>query len=501
MNTTLTEHETVPSDIATHASVDHDSTESDFQVATIWRTLGKRKWLIAGLAIVGAIIGFVLGSLATRMYTATATIEVNKLTESPLGVSNLNGLPEPYGSGEEMTAALLTDQAELQSATVAMAVIDKTGLLSAPPYSTLLAQGGRSMASLPRKQREQVLQMFSSHLKVALEKDTKLIDVSFSDPDPERAALVANEVIESFTHFYAETRNTASEASAKLLTAQLADLRAQVLESEQRVSDYEQQTGIIGSPEGANSASGPAAVSVVTDRLVDLNHSLTVAEIALNQKAAILRVIESQNPEAVMNVSANMAGANAEGTSLTAAYSADIGLLGALRQQRSTISLQIATLSNTYGSKSPSMVDLHAQLDEVNQQIAAVLARIRRTAQSEYDVASANEQGLLQMIAKQEQQVTKMTVSSNQLMVLQQEATSRRKLYQDLYAKLQESSVAANMNASNITVVDPARPPVSSTPKTRNAVGEGLLIGALAGIFSAFLLDAADTRLSAPETL
>jgi capsular exopolysaccharide synthesis family protein len=156
----------------------------------------------------------------------------------------------------------------------------------------------------------------------------------------------------------------------------------------------------------------------------------------------------------------------------------------------------MAARANLLGDKNPEIVDDRAEMKELDAEAAAELQRIRKRADSEYLLAQQNEDGLRQMVAAQQQQVNTLNIGSNQLLVLEQEANSKRNLYQELYAKLEQADVSNGIEASEVAVIDPARAPIAaSSPKTVRNVATGLVVGALLGIFAAFLLDYSDDRL------
>jgi capsular exopolysaccharide synthesis family protein len=82
--------------------------------------------------------------------------------------------------------------------------------------------------------------------------------------------------------------------------------------------------------------------------------------------------------------------------------------------------------------------------------------------------------------------------------VLSQEAYSRKRLYEDLYSKLQEANVSAGIKATNITIVDPARPQtVPVSPKRLPNLEAGIAVGFLLGLLLAFTVDRLDSTVIA----
>ena len=100
---------------------------------------------------------------------------------------------------------------------------------------------------------------------------------------------------------------------------------------------------------------------------------------------------------------------------------------------------------------------------------------------------------------KSDSSTTKLNEKTVQFAVLSQEANSRKKLYEDLYTKLQEANVSAGLKATNITIVDPARSQsVPVLPKRRANLALGMLFGIFVGLSSAFAIDTLDRTVSDP---
>ena len=444
-----------------------EADRADFQVFDAWRTLRCRWLLILILAVVGAVLGLLASRLAVPMFSATATIEVNRQSDSPIGVSNLTATPQQFGSSEEMISTLLTQQAELQSARVGLAVIDQLHLApvflhprktNAQPPSGLLSHADQ----------ERVLAVFESRLKVSQVKDTKLIEVTFTDSDPQRAAEIANDVVNTYVTTYAQARSEASTRTAALLSAQLADLRGQLLASEQRVSDFKRQTGVLSTDTGAaqENSLNASADTVVANRYIELDRALTAAEIARVGSQAAQR----------------------DGGPLASAT--DSSLLIQLQQQRAQLMLQQAAGVNTYGSNSPKMKELNAELAEVDAELGTERQRLRIVTAEDLRRAQSNEEGLRALVKRQQAEVTQRTAGGDQLRLLEQEANSKHALYDELYAKLQEAAVSNAVRSSTTTLVDPARAPVlKSSPATMRNIATGFVTGGLLGIFLAFLFD------------
>jgi succinoglycan biosynthesis transport protein ExoP len=481
----------------------------DFQFREMFQILRRRALLILAMAALGLLAALLITAKTKKMYSATATVEINPPIDLGPSFNDLSGLgANAAGDSEGVALELATQEAIINSGSVALAVVQQLNLAAAPPYSIpddaktnnspLGRERGLPLSEAPLQQ-ERVIQIFGQRLQIALVHDTRLLSITYTDPDPALAAKVANAVTAAYTAEYSKARLAASAQAFSGLTEQLADLKAQVFDNERKVSEYERKTGLVTpaiTSQGASGSIVTGADTVSMTRFEELNRELTAAEVVRIAREEIYRMTLKNDPDLVLGAAASQLATNAGPSTVLAAGSSDLALLGSLREQRSRVSLQEAANLTKYGSKNPFLINLQNEAKELDKQIHGELVRIVDRARSDYDLAKANEDGLQAQVASQQQELTRVSGDANQLLVLEQEQLSSRQLYQDVYTKLEEARVAAGLRTSNVTAIDPAR--VSSAPSKpvpiRN-VALGLAGGLALGVFFAFLLDMLDDSL------
>jgi len=487
----------------------------DLELRDLVLLLRKRKTIILAGLVLGMALAAVIVLFAQKKYSATATIEINKSSQNALGLPDLSGITSTLGDSDQMSADLLTEQAVITSDSTALRVIETLKLDMAPLDASLLGrfstetEPGLSLERAPRR-RERLLAAFKSGLKVEPVKGTRLLEITYTDTDPNRASAIANAVIDAYINDYTQARYQASSKVSSWLTGQLADLKDKVEQSQAKVDAFQRQSGLTGMTV-STSADGPrsglaelssSADNVPLQRLVELNRDLTNAEVSRIAKEAIYRMTETQDPDVVLGIGTSALASGLALDSPVAAGSQDLTLLHQLRQQRAQLQVRLAANGARLGPKNPLMIQLETEAATLDTQIRTELERIRARAKNDLDLATLAESGIQRQVAAQEQTVNKVTEKADQLVLLQQEALSSRAIYQDLYTKLEEASVAAGVKASNITLIDPARSPGHpSSPKPLKAIAAGALAGLLVGLFVAIAWDYFDDSISVPEQI
>lgn len=464
----------------------------------------RMNWIAASVAI-GILMAVVITIMTRPVYEATAIIELNKSGGGSLDLGLGNVLSQQV-DGDEM--GLLTDQqtetAILQGDSLALAVIQRLGLASQPPF--LAKTGEISEKGLPLDEapqtRTRMLSIFESGLRVTPIRGTRLIQVTFRSRDPKQAAQIANALIDAYKNQYLETRYQATSEASEWLTKQLSDLKTNVEDSEKKLTDFEKESGILSlnmvpTDTQGNSVGEGQIHSVVIQKLDALNTELTAAEANRIEKEAIYRLVQSANGDVILGLEKDPLAMQSNSTVLT--QGGGLSNLQQLRQQQNELQITLATASATYGANNRHLRELQTQMHALDEQVHQEVQEIIKRAQVDFQLAKQTEDELSKRFDQQQAAASKLNEKMVQFAVLSQEAFSRKKLYEDLYTKLQEANVSAGLKATNITIVDPARSqPVPVKPRRQSNIALGMLFGLFVGLSTAYAVDSFDRTVSNP---
>ena len=493
--------------------------EAELEFGEVLAGLLRQRYILLGFVLLGLLGGLLAAVTAKKTYSAAATVEFTQPSTRALGLDDPSSAGE-LSSLELLNTELKTQVSEITDDDTTLAVIEQLQLDKQKPYAIPANLGNRDLLGRERglplerapHQRERVIKLFQAHLNVDVVKGTRLLNIAFTDGDPVRAAEVANAVVAASISQTSGRRHSAFSQVSTWLTDQLASLKQRVEDSQGRAEDYASanekdlagMTVSATGPTGRNGQAQPttASESVPVSRLLTLNNELTNAQVARIAKEAIFRVAQTGDPEAVLSI-ANSSLVTGQGAdSSLAPGNGGLALLQRLREQDVQANVQMATAATKYGVKNQVMVEYHHQQAAIQSQMQAELQRIRDRAHSDLELATRAEDGLRQQVTAQQGEVSQWTTKADHLLLLQGEAASSRELYQDLYAKLQESQFAAGIQASRVAVLDPARAPTSpSSPKRLTDLTLGLLVGLVLGFIAALALELLDDSLHSEEQL
>lgn len=469
----------------------------------------RRRWkaVIITAAVVSALgtAGYFLIA-AYSAYSATTIIEINKDDPSDNDAAHSNG---PTLTPDDIKDEVQTDINILQTDdSLALAVIKKLNLAKERPFKKVVDPGEKNKPfdEAPRT-RDRMLDVFHSRLKVDSPSDTRLITITFKISDPLLAATITNTLAKTFIDDSLSRRQLSIERSSAWLQHELGDLKKQVEESEQRLADYERNTGLAGIElTGSSNGDGTSSVSVtpqntVTARLLTLNQELTAAEANRVSTGAVYHLVESQDPEAVLGLGP-MSVSNGNGGASGSIMPEGINLVSALRAQEADLEQQLAASTVKYGSNNPRRIELQHQIDELKRQMQSELERIRSRADSNYNYAKLNEDAIRGQFTKQEAAASEMADKSAKLQLLAQEAFSNRALYQGLFSKLQTSMLASGTRATRIDIVAEAIPAgLPNVPKLSAYFVATAAIVIFFGISAGFLRESLDETVRTTQDL
>ena len=445
------------------------------------------------------LVAAVVTMMMKPEYQSTATIELNKDAGGSLDLGLGDSAAQQLGAGGDLTTDLQTETAILEGDSLALAVIQKLGLASAGARDP---EAGLPLDDAPRR-RSQLLGGFKSHTRVKPIRGTRLIQVTYESRDPRQAAQVANALIESYKSQYLQSHYDATSEASDWLTRQLASLKANVEDSEKKVTDFEKATGIISLQTGSGGESkggggGDGIHSVVLQKLDALNAELTVAEANRIGKEAIFRLAQTGSAEVIVGLGNDPVAA--QGNSIVLTQGGGLSNLETLQQQQTQLKLSLADATTTYGVNNRHLKEIQAQIAALNEPIHEEVQQIIRRARTDLELARQTENALRAEFERQQVAASKLNEKTVEFAVLSQEASSRKKLYEDLYTKLQEANVSAGIKATNITIVDPARSQSAPIrPRPGSNLGLGLLLGVCLGLASAYTVDSFDRTVSDPH--
>lgn len=463
--------------------VEQGGEQSAVDFASYWRFALKYRLLIIGCFLGALVIGATLTLLMTPIYTAQATLQIDRETARILDSEDV-APRENMMQGEEF---FQTQYGLLRSRSLAERVIQSLGLASSDAALEAMGvevpEGGGSAAAQASRRNEAVLRTLQDNLSVSPVRGSRLVAVGYDNPNPVVAARIANGFAENFIQSNLDRKFESSSYARAFLEERIAQTKDRLESAERQLVAYaaNQQIINVGEPsEGAQSGGG-ATESLTSNNLVALNGALARTRA---ERVAAEERWRSANSSDLMTLPEVLQNPTIQ----------------RLTEQRALLNAEYQQKLSLYQPDYPEMLRLKAQLDEADGQIRAIADNIRSSIRSQYQIVVNQERSLQAQVNGLTGDVLDLRDRSIQYNILQRELDTTRTLYEALLQRYKEVGVTGGVTANNISIVDMATPPGKpSKPKILVNMALAALLGLGLGALAALVLEALDETLASPD--
>jgi polysaccharide biosynthesis/export protein len=418
--------------------------------AALKAILGRRqRWMVS--AIVGLPAACLLYCLiAPNEYEASARVALRANSTSVLNLSDVSAA-RPTAS---VDAELETQANIFRSDRLAWEAIKDEHLYEAPGFRGWF---GRKFShfridSPSPDAQSYLLEEFQRRLNVRTLPRTLIVQIRFRSGDPALSATVVNDLIQIYLRQESASRVHETAEATRWLNTQLIGLKKRVDEDNVRLAVFERRNRLLETPEMiADGHASEVQLAAPLAAVDELNRELVSATADRILREAEYRSVQRGDPELVV---ASDPGLQAQNGAFATA------LLQQLHARRSDLEQESSQLSTEHGPEFPRVVEIRAQLQDLDRQIASEDARLVARFKEAWQTAAERERLLRQNLDQDTNLGLKLNAAAVQYAALQQEANASHDLYVRAVGKAEEAGLDAGTRASEIEVVDYARRPV-----------------------------------------
>jgi capsular exopolysaccharide synthesis family protein len=452
----------------------------EISLTDLIRVFRRRKWIFPITAVTFLLVGTLYCALKTPLYEAEADLAINPEGSNSLDMGDITA--SLGGGGLGFDEKLETQVHVLNSKSLAWTVISDLRLdrqISFAGHRKYSVFGPRIIDSSPDQiertspaRRNQLLRLFGQSLTVQTIARTQAVKISFRNADPVLARDIVNHLVSSYIQRSFMTRYDDTMKASEWLSGQLDQLRSDVGKSESKLSQFQKQTGIVGTDENNN---------LVLSKLDDLSKELTDAEADRIAKEAQYRIAQTGNPELIGTLVPD-------------------SVLPILRGQEANLKTQLAQTTTEFGPRYPVVIQLKEQLAQVDKSLKKEIVDIQERFHTAYQISAGTEKQMQEAFDQQKQLAYGMADGLDQYGILKREVESGHDLYEDLLKKLKESGVVASLKAITVDPIDLA---ILSTnpvePRVPLVLTLCLIFGLGTGVGLAFLAESLDSQIRSME--
>jgi capsular exopolysaccharide synthesis family protein len=430
---------------------------------TYWNIIIKRRWAIMSVAVIMTSLAAIASFKMTPIYEATVRLDIEADTPQIQSLNDLYRDMQTYGD----EAFIGTQIQVLEGATLAQTTIEQLGLTKNPRWVAAIQQLSAPVSSNVPTSPDELVSAFAGDLHIQRVRDSHVVNVSFESADPTVSSRVANSLADNYIEYNFKQKYDATRQASGWMEQQLDELKAKVEKSQMALVDYEKRHAIVNISDKEN---------VVEQKMADLSRDLTAAQSERLQKESVYELARSDESQV--------------------AFVAQNDLLQHLEEKYADLKSQYVDTVQQSGPKHPKALRLQSQVDEIQSLIERERKRTVERMRNDYMAAVGRERLLTAAVAKEKVEVGALNQLLIQHNLLKRESESNQQLYDSLLQRLKDATVSAGLRATNIHVIDRAKPPKSPVrPQKFRNILIGLTVGLVLGLALAFVMEAMDTSI------
>ena len=452
---------------------DHQPFEEEpFPLLDYLQLLWFRRRLIIVITLLVAAIGYIQVNQLRNVYTATSSVLIGVQEGA---ISDFNSYMRSYWNRMDSSEEIEI----LRSRGLAERVINQLNLLAYEEFNPALREPEQPFFSLERPlawlsgvfglfeqaktgdvvkvepsaeelERRKVVKavdIFLGKMAATSREAPDVINISFSSYSPELAMRIANEIPESYIVGQLEAKFEASQKVTNWLSEQLDELKTLVADSERAVEIYRIEHDLTEA----------AGTGLLAEQLSEINSQLIIAR--AERAEAEVRLAQMRR----------LLDENRQGLE-TSADVLNSAIIRQLRNQEAEVLRRRSELAVEYGPKHPRMLQVNAELDDINRRIDSEMDKVTVSLENEVERARLREESLAQSLAELESESGFQNQEAVQLRALEREAEANRALFENFLSRFKETSSTEGMESADARVLSHAELPRSPSAPNRTRI-------------------------------
>ncbi|MDH5547886.1 MAG: chain length determinant protein EpsF [Gammaproteobacteria bacterium] len=427
-----------------------------------------RKWVILVVFSITVLTTTIISLIIPKTYTASTSLVVDFKGSDPFGANNL-----PV----QLSSTYMATQVDiLKSHRVALKVVDMLKLDKNQTAITEFIDDTDGAGDI----RDWLGEVISKRLDVIPSRDSRIIRLEYSSPEPRFAKIIANAFAQAYVDINLELSLDPAKRGTAWFEEQLKVLRTNVEEAQTRLTQYQSEHGIVTIDERIDSET--AKLNALTKELVAAEAAAVDANSRLMQ-ANRLRTSGNKELESIPEVISNAFIQNLKSE--------------ILKQQA-----KLDELSKKVGENHPQYKSAVTEIQSLRKKYKSEIRNIADGINNAARLAREREERTLEALAEQKRKVMSIKEGRDELNVLSRELETAQRVYDAALQRSNQINMESQFNLTNISVLTEATQPLEpSRPKVLLNILLAVFMGGLLGLGAAFLLEMLDRRIRSVKDL
>ncbi|MFQ5783672.1 MAG: GumC family protein [Alphaproteobacteria bacterium] len=483
-------------------------------------TLWRRKMIVMGTTLVLTSIALLIVMQLTPLYVAETEIVVQPPDTNVIDIEKVaQGLSTDFYTND-------TEAAILGSRAIASEVVDRLDLVNHPAFNPALSPPRKGLldrlhlrelipedfdplALIPeswrtairdfraddveeteppepltpeeeqRLLREDAIDTYLGGLSVTPSESSRVITVSFTSPDPELAAQIANAAAQAYIDDQVRAKTDETSAANVWLQDRAVQLKETVAKAAAAVEQHRRKSGLV-SVGGTN---------LLAKQIAELNSQLIIARAARAEAEARFNQVQKllKSKDGIDSAAAVL----------------QSSLIQRLREQEAEVVRKIAEMKTQFREGHPKMILARSELQDLVDKIGNEVGKIATNLGNELEIALVREKNLDREIAKLQRRLDDQADAEITLHALETDLEANRKLYDTILARLKETGVQnTSLMQADARIISAATVPYApSYPRKRLIVGIAFVGSTVLGVLIVLLIEHLDSGFRSREQL
>ena len=422
----------------------------------------KARWLSALLVLVltvGTTVGVSL--LLPKNYTASSAVVLDVRSPDPIAGMVLGAMAMP--------AYMATQVDIIQSDRVAQRVVQ--GLRMTENFEARQqwqeATGGKGSFEA------WLADAIKKKLDVKPSRESNVININYTNPDPRAAAALANAFVRSYMDISIGLKVSPAKQYNDFFDARSKELRDAVEKAQGKLSAFQKQHGILATDE---------RFDIENQRLNELSSQLVALQ-ALSAESTSRTTQARNSADQLQDVINNP-------------------VVAGLRADLSRQEARLQELNARLGEAHPQVAELKANIAELSQRIAGETRRVSGSVGVTNTINKQREAEIRASLEAQRTKVLALKQQRDEVTVMQREVETAQRAYDQVVQRLSQTSLESQNTQTNISVLTPASEPAEpSSPKVLLNSLLSVFLGTLLAVGFALVRELLDRRVRSLDDL
>ncbi|WP_288841333.1 chain length determinant protein EpsF [uncultured Deefgea sp.] len=419
--------------------------------------LRARKWIAISVFFVVILTTLVVSVLLPKQYTAEATLALDVKAADPVTGQQIVGYMAP--------SYMATQVEMISSQNTALKVVDTLGLAQLPEAQAQFQAATNGRGDIRNWFAESLLK----GLTVKPSRESNIINLEYTSTDPKFAAALANNFAQAYIRTTIDIKTDAAQQNNVFFQEQLKSLQSNLEKAQNKLSEYQQTHGIVGSDE---------RLDVETQRLNELSSQVVGAQ---------SQTFDAQSRARGGNVAPDVL---------------NNPLIQQLKGQLAVQEAKYNQLSEKNGANHPHNQQAMAELNATRSQLNELMGQYAGGLNSAAGNSASRQASLNTALQTQKEKVLDLKSQRAAIDVLLRNVDSAQRSYDQALQRFSQTMLESRSDQSNISIIKSAPEPMKhSSPKTMLNFILAIIVGGLLAIGFAMLAELADRRIRSKDDI